>query len=271
MQQYHRRTPPPRRRRRTTKRTQQRRLALLLLAGLCVAVLLFVLLFRPGSTPNKAPEALTPPYTIMLDAGHGGGDVGAEGLVQEVEMTERTVALLNEMLENDQNFTPQLTRAAGEGATVAERARAAQKANAALLLSVHGNSDTSPATTGFECFPTPPGRTYHDESLQLANLLAAEMGGAGAKLRGEGGVRYAYYENTDEAAKIFREASDTSVYEEQSFGVVEKSGCPSVLVEQCFITSPEDMAAFGDEAGCYRAAVCYYRAICAYFGTQPML
>ena len=45
---------------------------------------------------------------------------------------------------------------------------------------------------------------------------------------------------------------------------------PSVLAEQCFVTSEEDVARFGSEDGCKAVARIYYEAICAYFGTQPL-
>ena len=40
-----------------------------------------------------------------------------------------------------------------------------------------------------------------------------------------------------------------------------------MLAEQCFITSPEDVAAFGDEAGRQARAQIYYEAICEWYET----
>lgn len=249
--------PPPRRRR---PRLRWGRLAALGLALLLVVGgALYFLLRGPGKGP---------PWVIALDAGHGGNDVGAIGLVDEVVLTEATVAQLEALLEADENFKPVLTRKAGKGADINTRTKRARRAGAHLLLSVHGNSDTSPDSSGFECFPTPPGRELHEESLRLAGLVAAEMGAAGARLRGEGGIRYAYYNEAGE--KRFAEASDLTVSEERSFGLVEDAECPALLAEQCFITNAADLAAFGGEEGCLRAAQCYYRAICAYFGVPPV-
>lgn len=204
-----------------------------------------------------------PPWVVALDAGHGGSDVGAEGLVNEVDLNDLTVAKLHALLEADPDFTPALTRQAGQGATPKERVNAAADADASLFLSIHGNSDASSDTTGFECFPSPPGRKWHTASMSFAQLVASEMGAAGAKLRGEGGVRFAYYDSGGN--KYFVEASDTSVSRDKSYGVVEGAPCPAVLAEQCFITSPADMEFFGAEAGAQRAAEAYYRAIVSYF------
>ncbi|MDL2328055.1 N-acetylmuramoyl-L-alanine amidase, partial [Ruminococcaceae bacterium OttesenSCG-928-A11] len=248
------------------RRSAQRRprWALPLCALLLAAVILTVVLAARFAGKGKALPA-GPPWVIALDAGHGGGDVGATGLIYETELTEQTVAALYRLLEADENFTPVLCRAYDEGKTPRQRALTAKAKGAALLFSIHGNASEDSSITGFECFPVPPGRDWHAESYALAGLVAGEMAAAGARLRGENGVRYAYYDA--DGTKWFREASDTLVYSEESFGVVEYPECMAVLVEQCFITSEADMAKFGTAAGCEAAAQCYYRAICRYFET----
>lgn len=203
-----------------------------------------------------------PPWTIAVDAGHGGSDVGAEGLIREVELTEKTAAYLCALLEADPDFDPVLVREAGVGATVSERVKRINKSRADVMLSIHGNSDNTGEATGFECFPAPPGRRYHYQSFFLADLIAAEMGQAGANLRGDFGVRYIYYDTS--GTKFLREASDDTIYEEGSFGLVDGSECPAVLVEQCFITNQADLNAFGTDEGCQRAAQCYYNALCTF-------
>lgn len=222
----------------------------------------------PPATPQAAAMNAGPPYIVALDAGHGGNDIGAEALIREVDMNERTVEALYALLEADANFTPVLCRPIGEGASIAERVEAAETQGAQLLLSIHGNSDPVYNSSGLECFPAPPGRTHHAESLRFATLLANEMIAAGSNFRGENGVRYLYYiEQADGSyEKMYREVSDTRTYEDKSFGIVEGAACPAVLAEQCYITNASDVQAFGTEEGCKKAAECYYRAICAYFG-----
>ena len=80
-----------------------------------------------------------------------------------------------------------------------------------------------------------------------------------------GAIRYACYDA--EGAKTIYEQSQTPPDGAQTFGVLEQAGCPATLAEQCFVTSAEDLARFGGEEGCRRAAEAYYRAICRYFGT----
>lgn len=221
-------------------------------------------------TPARGEVNLTsisgPPWTIALDAGHGGNDVGALGLIQEVELTEKTVACLYALLEADPDYNPVLTREAGAGASINERVQAVNRSKADVMLSIHGNSDETGEGNGFECFPAPPGRQYHYQSFSLADFIAAEMEKAGARLRGDFGVRYIYYNAN--GSKFLREASDETIYEEASFGLLDNSECTAVLVEQCFITNQADLDAFGTDAGCQKAAECYYNALCTFFQDQ---
>ncbi|NLW77885.1 MAG: N-acetylmuramoyl-L-alanine amidase [Ruminococcaceae bacterium] len=255
-------------------------LALLLFTAAVAVILMMLGAFSgSGTQPNanvaEAPRqqaglpAGGPPYVVALDAGHGGNDVGAEGVIQEIEMTEKTVACLYQLLEDDANFTPVLCREAGQGATIDERVARAKDAGAALLLSVHGNSDpTYASTTGFECFPQPPGRTHHDAGLTFANYIAEEMRAAGAGTRGDYGVRYLYFidQGNGNYERMYREVSDTSTYSDATLGILERASCPAVLAEQCYITNEADVRAFASDTGCQTAADSYYSAICRYFG-----
>lgn len=267
----HKQQPAYRQRRRRKKKNKQVITALIIMLFLAIFALI-ASLYSGYRGRKDTMAAISPPYTIVLDAGHGGGDIGAQGVIQEIEMTETTTRFLYNYLARDANFIPIVTRQEGEGASLRERIDVANNNKTNLFISIHGNADQTGEAEGFECFPTPPGREFHEESTRFATLLASEMQGQGALLRGENGVRFMYFQNNeeDETTRIIQEASNGEVHSETSFAVVEKTNCPAVLVEQCFITNQNDVDRFATEEGCRRAALAYYHAICVYFDLSPV-
>ncbi len=202
-------------------------------------------------------------FVVAVDAGHGGIDHGAEGVVIESEMTARTAEALFALLEEDERFTPVYCHEPDEKSDILDRCEAASRAGADLLISIHGNSDGGNGGHGFECYPAPPGRTYHEDSLYFAQLITGKIEATGIAIRGENGIRYAYY--IDDVNKYIVESSDDSIRSDGSFGIVDHADCPSVLVEQCFVTDAADVGLLGDEDGCRLAAGAYYDAICDYY------
>lgn len=224
-------------------------------------LLLIVLLFL-GCGGFLLYDMLTKPYTIALDAGHGGKDVGAEGVIQEIALTEHTVAELQALLKEDGRFRVVLSRKAGEGLSITERNEKFRKRKPDLMLSIHGNASDESEAYGFEVYPTPPGRDNHEESLFFAQQIAKEMESVGARLRGTDGVRFGYYKENGQ--KLLVDSEDTQVYDYPTFGMLDDMECPAILIEQCFVTNAADVEAFGTEEGCRKAAAAYYRAICRY-------
>lgn len=108
------------------------------------------------------PQVGDPPYRVVIDAGHGGADPGARGVIEEKDMTAATASELIRLLQQDSNFIPLQTRDSfDETTTPAQRAARADEQAPQLLLSIHGNSAANGSTaSGFECYPTVPGRTW---------------------------------------------------------------------------------------------------------------
>lgn len=267
-------------RRQTHKNKRHNSSKVILLLVLCVLAALFLWheaasFLKPEETSASSEESFRPkvgepPYRVAVDAGHGGDDPGARGLVQESDLTAATASALVELLQNDANFIPLSTRENYDvTAKPSERAAYVNALAPDLLLSIHANSAAEGSTAyGFECYPTVPGRTWHRESFYFAQQLAQGMQAAGAHLRGKGGVRYIYYLENGEKQLI--ESTHDEVRTERTFTLLEDANCPAVLAEQCFVTSEADVDAFGDADGCKKVARIYYEAICAYFGTEPL-
>ena len=205
---------------------------------------------------------------IAIDPGHGGTDPGSEGNgLWEYEMTWQVANELVNLLEQDGSYAPVLTITEEESQNSdmprvepAERAQRANDAGAVLLFSIHGNSDPSGTASGFECYAIPPGQQYHDESVALARLTAQKITQTGQPLRGQDGVRYIYFDTYDN--RMVYESSDETPRNEPTFRLLADADCPAVLVEQCFLTNPQDAARLATPSGAKQAAKAYYEAIC---------
>lgn len=205
---------------------------------------------------------------IAIDPGHGGTDPGSEGSgLWEYEMTWQVANKLVNLLEQDGRYAPVLTVTEEESQNSdmprvepAERAQRANDAGAVLLFSIHGNSDPSGTASGFECYAIPPGQQYHDESVALARLTAQKITQTGQPLRGQDGVRYIYFDTYDN--RMVYESSDETPHNEPTFRLLADADCPAVLVEQCFLTNPQDAARLATPSGAKQAAKAYYEAIC---------
>lgn len=255
-----------RRKRRLRRKRRRRIIKIALLLLFIIIIFIILLLFYKRSEEMKL-------YSIGIDAGHGGEDTGAIGYIQETELTEKTADLLEELLKKDGRFKIVRSRKNGENVNITDRKKLFLKEEVDLVLSIHGNSDPTGTARGFECYPSPPGRENHAISYHFAVCIAEEMAAIGNHLRGENGVRYAYYV-TDEsgyAQKVIKEKSDTMVYAQPSFGMVEDINVPAVLAEQCFVTNQEDAIEFGSDKGCQNAAEAYYKAICKYLDIETVV
>ena len=268
--------------RRAARQRRQRRRRILMLTGaaalcLCACASLAGLIVSGLRNVEKLPAAAAPEsmadkpaavedntLRIAVDAGHGGSDIGAQGVVNESEMTEATARALIELLEEDERFSVVLCRDWDVRSTPTERGQEAARQGADLLLSIHGNSweGSGQDVHGFECYPCVPGTAQYEESMRFAQLICDEISAAGGTLRGNGGIRYIYFDEDDN--RTILEKGDETVTGMPTFSILEHAGCPAVLAEQCFVTSAADVDLFGDADGVQLAAQCYYNAICAW-------
>ena len=206
-------------------------------------------------------EAADGKIVVAIDPGHGGvnpsvggEDAGSLGSgLREADVTLKTATLVYDKLARDGRFAPMLT---------ANAARA-KAAGAQLLLSIHLNYDADSRVSGFECCPATPQLSTNADSLRFARLVAEKFGAMGMELRGIDGVRYIYFDGNDD--RYIRESNDTTVLSDPTFTVVQKCGCPAVLVEEGFITNAGDVALVATDAACEAAAQAYYECILTYF------
>lgn len=113
-------------------------------------------------TMAAAPSVTGKYREIMIDAGHGGKDPGAEGLSGTVEkeivfdIAQRLRVHLEKM-----GFNVKMTRDSDEFISLQERTQIATRSKADLFVSIHANASKSRKTKGLEIYYS---RTHNEES-----------------------------------------------------------------------------------------------------------
>lgn len=276
------------------KRRQQRRRRLMFrrVCALSAFILVFLLLILIVtaltsfvSNANKDREtshssnysgvgrATAPPtpevqYIVALDPGHGGVDDGAVGYCTEQDITKMVIYRLQQLLEEDGRFIVIITKDDDSTASVQDRVDVVNSAGAQLLISVHCNSDSKHEnSSGFECYAVPPAWSTNAESVRFAKEIVTVIQETfDIRIRGANGIRYIYFNNGN---RQVAEYGDDKKYGANTFGLLQRSNCPGVMIEQFFVTNYSDASTYGSEWGCYALAECYYTAICNYFDSLP--
>ncbi len=113
--------------------------------------------------------------TVVIDAGHGGNDMGASSLKGDLEK-DVTLAIAKSIkeLNTNPNIEIILTRESDIYLTPIERAQAAKNKKADLLISIHTSGSPKPNTkTGVEFYVAKDQYSNSTESKVLASVLLA--------------------------------------------------------------------------------------------------
>lgn len=111
-------------------------------------------------------------FTVVLDAGHGGSDHGANrsysdiGRIAEKDITLSIVLKIGGMLEKNKDFKVIYTRKIDEYPSLSDRTNLANRSKADLFVSVHCNSSVRPTAYGTETFVQGPDQ--NDTNLEVA-------------------------------------------------------------------------------------------------------
>ena len=162
-------------------------------------------------TPPPPPPA---PRPVVIDAGHGGHDDGAAGIVgipeKQVNLAV-AIKLAGELRRR--NVPVLLTRDTDVFIDLDERANIANRNRATLFVSLHADSFTEPGPNGFTVFIA---EKADDHARSFAETVEGRLGMLGITNRG---VR------------------------RRDLRVLIRSSCPTVLVEMGFLTNPVEARA----------------------------
>ena len=194
-----------------------------------------------------APGTLAPKLRIVLDAGHGGSDlgtVGRQGLLEK-DVVLDIVARLG-LLVRRRGAEVIYTRQDDSYVSLEKRAEIANLADADLFLSIHANSSDSPSARGVE--------TYYTNTYSSANARARE----GDEI--EASPQNINWTDVDIRAKVrdshhFATSIQRALYstlapknpglrnrgvKEAQYVVLTGTMMPAVLAEISFVSSPAD-------------------------------
>jgi N-acetylmuramoyl-L-alanine amidase len=177
----------------------------------------------PAAPAEEAP-APGAVKTIVIDAGHGGNDPGAQGAsgVAEKDVALAVANKLAEQLKADARFTVVLTRTEDNALTAAERATIIKQHSGAFLLSLHAGASLSKTATGLEVFY--PGafsrsRVSDSRGRAAAEALAASLKSeTGSAVRGVRRAPLALYELSESAGCLVELGCISNPADEQRLG-----------------------------------------------------
>ncbi|MBI4872370.1 MAG: N-acetylmuramoyl-L-alanine amidase [Candidatus Riflebacteria bacterium] len=111
------------------------------------------ILLASSAPPAPARTVSRRQVVIVLDPGHGGRDEGARGRVlREKDMALAIAFEARNILERDPRLQVRLTRSADVYVPLDERSAYADRAKAALFISIHANSALEGNPTGVEIY-----------------------------------------------------------------------------------------------------------------------
>ncbi|HMU95382.1 MAG TPA: N-acetylmuramoyl-L-alanine amidase [Elusimicrobiota bacterium] len=218
-----------------------------------------VLRAPPADAPRSSLDApylaLSPLRTIVIDAGHGGKDVGAVGPggTYEKDVNLRTARALAQLLRAEGRFNVLLTRSDDRFLTLEERSSVANKNKADLFISLHCNAGLTRASNGFEIYYLSEKAT-DDEAAAVArreNAVVDLEGVAGpAKEKVEellwSLARNEHMNDSSEIAALIAHQAAKRLplanrgVKQAGFYVLRGTAMPAILIETGFITHPKE-------------------------------
>ncbi len=163
------------------------------------------------------PKRTKPPVTgknlgkmIVIDAGHGGTDVGAiRGEITEKAITLDVSRRVKEILEK-KGYKVQMTRDTDKTVSLQDRVAFSEEKHPDIFISIHVNSSEKPEITGIET------HYYRQESLSLAQTVHASLA-SNIKTNNRGLFKSKFY-------------------------VINHTTAPAILVEIGFISNSSERA-----------------------------
>lgn len=206
------------------------------------------------------PQAKDAIKKVVIDAGHGGSDIGAPGSMSKEKDVNLAVALElgKQIKETCPDVEVYYTRKTDTYPTLYERCNYANNQHADLFISIHCNASTNKTAHGTETFVMGLDKSEHNlevarrenASMLLEDDYKTKYGGFNPNSP-ESYVIFSLYANnyldnsTKLAAKVQKNLVSTTGFpdrkvQQAGFWVLHAVAMPSILVELGFISNPEE-------------------------------
>jgi len=219
-----------------------------ILIVLIIYLAAFAVIFFPRGIKQEVSATPATRFTVVIDAGHGGIDGGAEGVNKKLSESEINLAIafkLKKMLESN-GINTVMTRTDSGGLygllspgfkkrDMSKRAEIIRKADPSLVVSVHQNSCSSPSRRGSLIYY----EKGNAEAKSFAGYICAGINSMPEKVRDCVAIPGDYY-------------------------ILNTSPCPSVIAECGFLSNAEDEVLLCDENYREKFAYALYKGIVDY-------
>jgi N-acetylmuramoyl-L-alanine amidase len=223
--------------------------------------------------------ARTGKFRIVLDAGHGGwdlGTVGRQGLLEKdlvLDVTQRLGKLLQGRLGSEVLFT----RTSDSYLPLDQRADLANQTQADLFVSVHANYSSSAAARGVETYYTnlfsAPGskEVEKHEDGNFAKLTPVSLSAGGLHEKIEESRRLATSVQRSLYATLAANNPDirNRGIKDSAFAVLTGTTMPAILTEISFVSSPADERNLQSATYRQQIAEALYKGIARYQEASP--
>jgi N-acetylmuramoyl-L-alanine amidase len=240
-------------------------------------------------TPPSSGKAKGGPHLIVIDAGHGGVDPGAESIAGyfEKEVTYAASIAVRQALDATGRYRVVLTRPSDDFVVLGDRVKLGRQAAGELFISLHADSTADGPMTAVgrsargATVYTLSGKASDAQAERLArkenraDLLGgvsladqdADVAGILADLT----MRETMNQSNRFAAAVVRELQSTGIrtvanpHRSAGFAVLKAPDMPSILVEMGYLSDGSDSKLLADPAHQRRFAQAMLRAVDRYF------
>jgi N-acetylmuramoyl-L-alanine amidase/putative methionine-R-sulfoxide reductase with GAF domain len=236
---------------------------------------LFAIIVPPPTREDLQLRTRVPKMRIVVDAGHGGwdlGTVGRKGLLEK-DLVLEVAQRLGKLLESRLGADVILTRKDDNYIPLDERAGIANQSQADLFVSVHANYSDLPSARGVE--------TYYTNFFTSPNAKDAETreDGTVAKTALTAALSPADLHEKIEQSRRLAASVQRSLYgtlsgqnpglrdrgvKEASYVVLTETAMPGILAEVSFVSSPADEQKLRNDGYREQIAEALYKGIARY-------